>query len=131
MKSIVILITRPAIGNGLYKEAVDTIVSMAIFNLSVKVGFVQDGVFQLLNGFTNSSAGVDTNESNRDRRNIQKRQSTTFEELKEYGVEELFVDQQSAALRNIEVSQFPQIITWADTKDFKKRLSEADHILTF
>ena len=118
MKTITFVLTRPAYGSGLNSDAVDAILATSIFDQKINIIFTLDGVYQL-------SPLQQTDEI------LIKDYRKGFKALSIYGIENIYVDQESALARGIDKEKCAIDSQWITADEIQNIFTESDHILSF
>ena len=110
MRSVTYVITKPpgAIAN----ETLDIILVRGVMEQPTTVLFLQDGVYQLLQG---DSKYRDT--------------ATKWSTLQSFDIENVFVDQQSLVDRHIDFRKLPSYVSVVDRAQFRQLLLNNDLIV--
>ena len=117
-KQFIVLINQAPIGCRSGQNAVDAILAISIFDQPVAVIFTEDGVYQLFTGQSIEKSGP-------------KEYRHQFQDLATYGVENLYMDSDSAKQRGIDESDLLLKPDWVDHHQISRILLESSHILTF
>lgn len=115
MKRFLVVTRTAPYGSAAAKEATDLALAAALFDQSVSMLFIDDGVFQLL--------------SHQNPKEIrQKNLSAIHQALPLYDVDQLFVCQTSLAKRGLSSADLAQNVQSLDTLEIRALFSEQDHI---
>lgn len=118
MKSILYLQRKAPHGTLATREGVDAVLATAAFGVPVTVLFLDDGVFQLKKNQSPESARF-------------KHTAPMFEAFDLYGVEEVFVCQQSLHERGLTPGDLVIPVQLLDAAEIQSLLNRSDHLLTF
>ena len=122
-KKYLYVITKAPYSNAAGIEALDAILIGASFELDVSVLFLHDGVFQLK---ANQDTGV--NDSSLPKL---KQFTKTFKALEDFGVNELYVQDQSLTARGLSESDLIAQAKLVDSQSIKELIAEQDQVFTF
>jgi tRNA 2-thiouridine synthesizing protein C len=120
MQKKMLLISRHApYGNSTAREAIDIALAASVYDQDISVLFMDDGIFQLLKN--QHSQLID-----------QKNIASTLPALPLYGIENLYVHQESLNERAIAPEELVlENITILNNNDVKQLLTQQDHLLSF
>jgi tRNA 2-thiouridine synthesizing protein C len=104
--------------NVIGQEGLDAVLVGAAFDQELSILFLHDGVFQVKDGQASGSSGI-------------KQYTKTFGALEDFGVEKLFVHENSMAARGLTTSQLLIEATVLDNDDVAKLISNQDQVLVF
>lgn len=116
MKRFLVVTRAAPYGSVSAREATDLALATALFDQSVALLFIDDGVFQLLK---------DQNPKEIRQKNV----NAIHQALPLYDVDQLFVCEASLAARGLKTSDLAQPVKVMDALDLKALLAEQDHIL--
>ncbi|PKF60308.1 sulfurtransferase complex subunit TusC [Psychromonas sp. psych-6C06] len=105
-------------GSSQGRESLDLTLAMSAFNESLSLFFIDDGVYQLLDGHNTSDT-------------LQKHYQPLFKMLELYDVENIYVCQDSLWKRELAFSDLIIDVTVVDTQQIKTKLALQDQILSF
>jgi len=105
-------------GSALGRESLDLTLAMSAFNESLSLFFINDGVYQLLDGHNPTDS-------------LQKHFQPLFKMLELYDVENIYVCEQSLLQRAIEQSDLLIDVTLVDEQQLKTKLALQDQLLSF
>lgn len=120
MRKKILLVSRHApYGNSTAREAIDTALAASIYEQDISVLFMDDGIFQLLKN--QRSQFVD-----------QKNIASTLPALSLYGIENIYVHQESLDQRAITIAELIlDDIQVLNNNDVKILFTRQDHLLSF
>lgn len=120
MQKKILLISRHApYGNSTAREALDTALAASVYDQDISVLFMDDGIFQLLKN--QHSQLID-----------QKNIASTIPALPLYGIENIYVHQNSMDERAISIEELVlDEIKMLNDDDVKHLLNQQDHLLSF
>jgi tRNA 2-thiouridine synthesizing protein C len=105
-------------GSALGRESLDLTLAMSAFNESLSLFFINDGVYQLLDGHNPTDS-------------LQKHFQPLFKMLELYDVENIYVCEQSLLQRAIEQSDLLIDVTLVDELQLKTKRALQDQLLSF
>jgi len=105
-------------GSAKGRESLDLTLAMSAFNESLSLFFINDGVYQLLDGHN-------------PKQTLQKHFQPLFKMLELYDVENIYVCKQSLMLRAIDPSNLLIDVTLLDVLQLKNKLASQDQLLSF
>ena len=105
-------------GSAQGRESLDLTLAMSAFNESLSLFFIDDGVYQLLDGHTPCES-------------LQKHFQPLFKILDLYDVENIYVCEQSLLQRGIKEDQLLIDVTLLETVQLKYKLALQDQLLSF
>lgn len=105
-------------GNTFAKESLDAILATAVYEQTLSVVFMDDGVFQLIN----SQQADAINE---------KSFSNMLSAFPLYDIDRVFVCEQSLVERGISLQSIPTIVQPLNTQALNQLFQQQDHLLSF
>lgn len=120
MNKKILLINRHApYGSSIAREALDAALAASVYEQELSILFIDDGVFQLLN--------------NQEAKHIEQKSFTSMlPVLPLYGVDAVYVHQESLSERSITLSELSLIeITLINNNDISTLMSTQDQLLSF
>lgn len=117
-KKILFLHSKPPYGTFYPQEAFDVALMAAAFNLHVSLAFLEDGVFQLVNG--QNSTAID-----------RKPLSAMYQSLAIYDIKDIFVETESLLKRGFVAADLALPVTLLTTKEFTQLMQQQDVLLNW
>ncbi len=117
------VITKAPYSNATGIEALDAILIGASFELDVSVLFLHDGVFQLK---ANQNCALSDSSLP-----AIKQFTKTYKALEDFGVDELYVQEQSLAARGLGESDLLAPVKLVNNQSIKALIAEQDQVFTF
>ena len=117
-QSVCIISTRPPYAGQFAREALDTALVSASYEIPTSLLLMGDGVYQLLD---NQSPGQ------LPRKNL----SSLFKSLALYGIETVYIDRESMDERNIEPNQLLPLYTLLEEDALPTFIQQHDKVLNF
>lgn len=118
-KKILLISRKPPYGTSTAREAVDIALAASVYDQDIGILFIDDGVFQLLKG--QQSAHID-----------QKNIASILPALTLYGIENIYVDQESLDNRALKIDELIlENLQLLNNKDVKNLLNQQDQLLSF
>ena len=111
------LLRQSPYGSTLAREALDMALASAAFDQHVQLVFLSDGVYQLIN---------QQNAEIKQRKDISK----TLSALSLYDIQEVYVDNQSLAQRNIQESELFNDAKIISSESIQALIQQADTVMT-
>ncbi len=105
-------------GSAQGRESLDLTLALSAFNESLSLFFIDDGVYQLLEGHSPQEA-------------LQKHYQPLFKMLVMYDVENIYVCKASLNLRGLIPEQLLIDVSLVDNQTLKQKLAEQDQLLSF
>ena len=118
ISKVLYVISRAPYSNSSGVEALDAIMIGASFELDVSVLFLNDGVFQLKKGQNAAGSGL-------------KQFTKTYRALNDFGVDSLYVQDQSLESRGLTKGDLMVSVSVIDSQAIAKLLAEQVRVLTF
>lgn len=118
MKSILYLHRKAPHSTLATREGIDAVLATAAFGVPTALLFLDDGVFQLRKGQTPEPSRL-------------KRTAPMFEALDMYGVEDIFVCQDSLQSRGLAADDLVIPVQTVNTAAIQQLFTRFDHLLTF
>ena len=117
-KNIAVVLTRPPYGSSLAREAIDLALAAAVYNQQVSLYFIGDGVWQLLaQQHTDKLAA--------------KNHGKLLDSLELYGIENIFIEQQALAARDIGSEDIAPLGEIISQQQIAVRIADAETVLNF
>lgn len=117
MKSFLFVNRKPPFGTGHAAETLEAVLVAAAFDQAVHLAFLDDGVFQLVDGQRPEAAGLRPFAEN-------------FAELAELEVEDLWVERESLEERGLSASDLLIPVTILDRADLARRMAAMDVVIS-
>ncbi len=118
-KKILLISRKPPYGTSTAREAIDIALAASVYDQDIGILFMDDGVFQLLKN--QQSQQID-----------QKNIGSILPALTLYGIENIYVHQESLDIRAIKFDELIlEDLQILNNKDVKNLLSQQDQLLSF
>lgn len=114
---LLIVSSKAPYGTGFAQEALDAVLAVSVFT-PVRLLFMRDGVFQLTPGQEGGAAG-------------RKTFTRGFAALPHYGVQDLFVCEESLARRGLSLDELAVAVQPAKSRDIQQLLASHQQVLSF
>lgn len=120
MHKKILLVSRHApYGRSTAREAIDIAIAASVYDQNIGILFMDDGVFQLLSSQDSQYIG-------------QKNMTSLMNVLTLYGIENIYVHQESLDIRMIKNNQLIlDDLELLDNNEIGNLLSQQDHLLSF